>query len=125
MPPVEQRRTARHSVERCAALVRRKRLFFWEKTSTRASIVDLSTMGIGFYTRQGLRPGDVIRVAFEAPKELTAAAAGVEIAAEVRWVNPAQSEAGLFRVGCAFGPLKPAQNDLITRIIQTCDVRQT
>ena len=109
-------------MERCTALVRRRRLFlFWERRPNSARVVDLSAQGVGFYAKRALRPGNVIRVAFDMPSDVYAVPPGVEITAEVRWVNPSQDEPGSFRVGCAFRLLTPEQQDLITGIIQSGD----
>jgi hypothetical protein len=120
----ERRQSVRHAVERCTALFRRKRLFFfWGKQPDRAPIVDLSSHGIGFYTKCALHPGDVIRIAFDAPDDC-AVPPGFEVMAEVRWANPAQGEPGSLRVGCAFRGLKSEQQDIIARIIRFGVVRQ-
>ncbi len=121
MPRAERRRGVRYAVKRCTALFRRRRLaLFWEKEPHHAPVVDMSSHGISFVTKRSLAVGDIIRIALDMamPYEVSTVPPGFEIRAKVEWMVAAPGEPGLKRVGCSFHNLKPAAQEIITRLIR-------
>lgn len=85
----ERRRDRRFRVRDCTVTFRRKKfLFFHERSEHRGVVKNMSSKGMGFVTREPLKPREKLTVCFHVPPRVHPLTAEVKLGCEVRWCKP-------------------------------------
>ena len=120
MPWTDRRHAARHTVRKSHVYYRRRKLliFFEGGPAHRAPLVDISTHGFCFLTRDRLEPGEILQLTFDLPYKVHGVPHFFVLKARVAWAHPARDHKEATRVGCEFYKLKKDERELITRVIK-------